>query len=152
MLCEQKCLSLRPYINTLVEMEKKKRRGNGLDQKGVVLKRVVDDLMVSPRMQLAVMLYDKDLSFMEALLVELGMECLRVGKSCTIKRYVHSSGLGKEEMAPFLRQLTTFEGFHIHWNMSKEEAQLYLDRYKPRLSDEEKEMLFEKIKKRFGLE
>lgn len=127
------------------------RRGNGLDQKGRTLATTVDDLLLSPRMQLAVALYEKDKSHMRAILIELGMAAQTVGRNCTIRR-VAAWPLGKEDMLIHLRQLTDYEGYSSWWNLSPEEAQLYLDSANRKLSEEDRRALLEKVAKRFGLE
>ena len=123
-------------------------------RRGRTLAKTVDDLLDSPRFNLCVAQFKKDPMLMKALLIELGMECMTVSKSAVIKRYVQSSSLDKEELAPFLRTIDPADcnTFNIYFNLSPAEVKLYLNADNRELSEEDRQELLDRVKRRFGMD
>lgn len=120
-----------------------------IQKKGRTLGITVDDLLESPRFKLALENYESDPMFMKAILIELGMECLKVGKNTIIKAYATHSSFDQFEMKPFLSNITDFTSFNIWWKLSKLEQQFYIADPKHKLTKRERKVLFEKIRKEF---
>jgi len=98
-------------------------------------------LLESPRFRIALDNYDNDPMLMKAILIELGMESLTVGKNTIIKAYSTHSDFKHYEMAPYLRSINDFTTFNIWWKLSKEEQMLYSADPKHKLTKKQKKVL-----------
>lgn len=121
-------------------------------RKGRTLGITVDDLMESKRLEIALELYKQDPMLLKAILIELGNECLQVAKNTIIKNASTVWGLDKFEALPYLRSVTDFKTFNIHWQLSPIEQKYYYNKVSGNLSEEQSKKMFEQIKKNFGME
>lgn len=123
-------------------------------RKGRTLALTVNELLESKRFQIAVDNFKRDPMFMKAILIELGKGCLEVGKNTVIRKYGKVSSLPNFEMIPYLRNIgiDDFNTFELFWALSPAEVALYTADPKGELTEEEKDVLFEKVAKQFGLE
>ena len=123
-----------------------------LQRKGRTLKLTIDELFDSPRLKIAVDLFYKDPLLLKAIMVELGKECLEVSKYRVIRDAIKFQSLDKFGLKTYLSSINDFDKFNIHWKMTDVELQYYKLNPKNQLEQEEKEALFEKVKKQFGME
>jgi hypothetical protein len=120
-----------------------------VERKGRTLFTTVNNLMESPRLKIAVENFNTDPMLLKAILIELGKECLDVAKNTIIKHYNTHSSLPQYALSPYLRSVDEFNTFNIYWNLSDEEKAYYTADPLFKLSKEERQELFKKIKKRF---
>ena len=121
-------------------------------RKNRTLAFTVGELMESPRLKLAVELFDKDPLLMKAILTELALESLMVGKNTIIKKVNISEGMPKFALVPMLRSLDVddFNTFNIYWGMSDIERKLYVAKVNG-ASKEELEKLVESVNTKLGV-
>lgn len=123
-------------------------------RKGRTLAITVDDLLHSPRLDIAIKLYNKgDRSLLRAILIELGMETMQVVKTAVIRRAIQHHDLDAFELKPFLHNLDAFDfnTFTVFWNLTNQERDLYLAIIEGK-SEEELLELRNKALKKMGLE
>jgi len=97
-------------------------------RKGRTLAFTVDELLESPRLDIALKMFDYDRSMLRAILIELGLECLNVAKYATTKRAIKYHSLNAFELKPLLLELNPddFNTFSIFWGLSKQEQKYYM--------------------------
>lgn len=123
----------------------------GVQRKHRTLGFTVNELLESKRFRIAVDNFKNDSMFMRAILTELGLECLTVAKNRTIKTYNVNSSLSQFELAPLMRNLNVddFDTFNLYFSLSDAEQALYTGDIKGNLSEDERKVLFEKVKAQF---
>lgn len=112
----------------------------------------VNDLMESKRLEIAVDMFKHDPMLLKAILIELGMESLNVAKNAIVREVGKYGSLDYFELKPMLTQFSDFQTFNIYWGMSEVEKIYYSKNPKGELSKEEAVILFDKIKKQYGLD
>ena len=118
-----------------------------VQRKNRTLAYTVQELLESTRLRIAIDNFKNDPTFLKAIFIELGAESERVAKYTVIKQYnMFSGGLRNYELLPLLRSITDFTSYNIFWNLSPTEQQLYLGDIKGNLTEEERTVLFEKVK------
>jgi hypothetical protein len=123
--------------------------GRKVQRKGRTLALTINELLESPRFQIAVRNYKDDPMFMRAILTELGMEAEKVAKSTIIKHYNMHSDLDQYEMLGLLRSVTDFTMYSIYWSLNETEQQLYMADPKGQLTSEKRVELLERLTKQF---
>lgn len=122
-----------------------------IKKKGRTLSFTVKELMESERLKLAIQFFDKDPLLMKAILTELALESLMVGKNTIIRR-VNASSLDKFELIPWLRSLDLdeYNTFNIYWGLTDVERQLYLAKVNG-ATKEEMDAIVDKVNSRLGV-
>lgn len=113
----------------------------------------VDEMLESPRFKLALEFANKnDLSYLKAMLIELGLETMDVVRDTLIRRVRFNSDLTGEDLRNCLKILSPsdYTTFKISWQLSPIERKLYLAKINGE-SDEYIEKLLEKAVKNIGL-
>lgn len=139
-------------------------------KKGRTIAITVDELLDSIRLKLAVEAFNRgDKSFLKPLLIELCLEIFLATKSTLTKRVGKAAGpgwispttgesIGKGltagELTSYLRSLTpdVLNNLNIHWGLSAVERELYSKDPKGQLGEQERKELFDRVKRRFGME
>jgi len=122
-----------------------------IKKKGRTLSFTVKELMESERLKLAIQFFDKDPLLMKAILTELALESLMVGKNTIIRR-VNASSLDKFELIPWLRSLDLdeYNTFNIFWGLTDIEKQLYVAKANG-ASREELDSIIDKVNSKLGI-
>lgn len=139
-------------------------------KKGRTIAITVDELLDSIRLKLAVEAFNRgDRSFLKPLLIELCLEIFLATRSVLTKRVGKAAGpgwispttgetIGKGltagELTSYIRSLDVgvLDNLNVHWNLTDAEKELYSKDPKGLLSDKEREELFDRVKRRFGME
>lgn len=122
-----------------------------LQRKGRTLMMTIEDLIESPRFNIALEMYKEDPMLLKAILVELGMEAQNVAKYRIISETMKYHSLDKGELKRYLSQVNEFNKYNIYWGMSDLERLYYSKNPKGELGKREARQLFRKLKKQFGL-
>lgn len=122
---------------------------NRFQRKGRTLKTTIDDLASSKRLEIAVHLFPIDKGFLEAMLVELGLEAQIVARNCTMRKFKQHEGLDWfNEMKPMLSRFDDFNTYNIHFTQLDEVSRrYYLKDPKLELGLEERRKVLNEIKK-----
>lgn len=113
----------------------------------------VDEMLESPRFKLALEFAKKDdLSYLKAMLIELGLETMNVVRDTLIRRVRINSDLTGSDLRDCLKGLSPsdYTTFRIGWQLSPIERKLYLAKINGE-SDESIGKLLEKAVKNMGL-
>lgn len=124
---------------------------NRLQRRGRTLAITVDALLESPRFKIAMDMYEEDPMLLRAILIELGMEAQNVAKYKIMNETMQHYKLPWCELKPYLAQVTDFNKYNIHWNMSEAEKIYYSKNPKGLLTKKEANELFRSIKKQLGM-
>jgi len=119
-----------------------------IQKKGRTLNTTVEDLMESPRLQIAIENYENDPMLLKSILIELGYEAQSVGKNTIIKHYATHSGMGAFELTPYLRNVSDFTTYNIWWKITPAEQAYYMGMVNnKKLNKTERKKLFKQIHK-----
>ena len=120
-----------------------------VQRKGRTLAITVDELLDSPRLKIALERYPTDKSFLRALLIELGYFSQTATRFKLIKTYATHSSLNQADMIALLRSITDIDNYECYFGLSEIERRYYMENPKFKLSQQESDELFEKIRKKF---
>jgi hypothetical protein len=94
-------------------------------KKGRTMKLTIDELLESERFWLGVQAYLKgDKSYLEAILIELGLEIQNVTKYTLARVYGKHYSLDKKELAPLLKSWDDFTTYNIWWRLTEDERRM----------------------------
>src|SRR5690606_29236324 len=95
-------------------------------RKGRTLKTTINDLIASKRLEIAIHLFPIDKGFLEAMLIELGLEAQIVARNCTMRKFKQHDGLDWfGEMKPMLSRFDEFNTYNIHFTQLDEVSRRY---------------------------
>jgi len=112
-------------------------------------KMTIDDLFTSPRLKIAIESFPFDQMLLKAIFVEIVGEAMQVAKNTVIKQYAKHSAFTQQQMIPFLRNISDFTSWNLHWSLSDLEKKIYVSDAKFQLPPDEREKLIKKLHKQF---
>jgi len=112
-------------------------------------KMTIDDLFTSPRLKIAIESFPFDQMLLKAIFVEIVGEAMQVAKNTVIKQYAKHSTFNQQTMLPFLRNISDFTSWNLHWSLSPLESRIYCTDPQWKLPSDEREKLIKKLHKQF---